>query len=89
MQLIRVLIELQEGMESGQLPDSWEWIEVMEPISWLLVCLEREAEIDLLELRKSMESGKLRNLSDCIEVMAPISWLLPCLEREAEIMKGT
>ena len=76
-------------MESGKPPDSWEWIEVMEPISWLLVCLEREAEVDLLELGKSMESGKPRDSSDRIEVMAPISWLLPCLEREAEIMKGT
>ena len=61
---------------------------MMELISGLLVCLEREAEVDLLELRKSMESGKPRDSSDRIEVTAPISWLL-CLEREAEIMKGT
>ena len=47
MQPIRVLIELCEGMESGKPPDSWEQIEVMEPISWLLVCLEREAEVEL------------------------------------------
>ena len=82
-----MLIELWEGMESGKPPDSWERIKVMELISGLLVCLEREAEVDLLELRKSMESGKPRDSSDRIEVTAPISWL--CLEREAEIMKGT
>ena len=76
-------------MESGKLPESWEWIEVMEPISWLLVCLEREAEVELLELREGMESGKAPDLWQRIEVMEPISWLLACLEREAEIVKGT
>ena len=61
---------------------------MMELISGLLVCLEREAEVDSMELRKSMESGKPRDSSDRIEVTVSISWL-SCLEREAEIMKGT
>ena len=46
-------------MESGKPPESWDRIEVMELISWLLVCLEREAEVELFELREGMESEKL------------------------------
>ena len=76
-------------MESGKLPESWGWIEVMELISWLLVCLEREAEVELFELREGMESEKPPDPWEGIEGMEPISWLLVCLEREAEIVKGT
>ena len=57
----------------------------MELISWLLVCLEREAEVELFELREGMESEKPPDPWEGIEVMEPISWLLVCLEREAEV----